>query len=63
MVLERMMEIIEREEVTDGEDKSRCLLTSSQRVSIFIDIGVPLMASSLESSVPLFMWVSMRMAL
>ncbi|XP_029698010.1 Fanconi anemia group A protein homolog [Takifugu rubripes] len=34
MVLERMMEIIEREEVTDGEDKSRCLLTSSQRVEL-----------------------------
>lgn len=37
MVLERMMEIIEREEVTGGEEERRCLLTFSQRVSIFID--------------------------
>lgn len=34
MVLERLMEVTETEEVKDEEDKRRGLLTSSQRVSV-----------------------------
>lgn len=43
MVLERLMKITETEEGKEDKEKGRCLLTFSQRVSVFFFVEKPLL--------------------